>query len=255
MQTSNRALPLPVLLAGLVVGLVAGIACAPDYPNCETDKECKKGEFCVARRCQQCRDTRDCKEGFACTGGKCNAVVGFCKDRAQCPAGQECIANRCRPCEGDTECPSGLKCLSGQCAKPQCTKDDECAQDQDCVNGACVGNPNKNAGAPPCQLETIYFGFDQSALTGDATGALNKNAECLKKTPRAVNLVGRADSRGTTEYNLALSDRRAQAVKEYLQRLGIDSARLRPVPRGALDASGTDEAGWAKDRRVDGEWQ
>ena len=72
---------------------------------------------------------------------------------------------------------------------------------------------------------------------------------------RPVNLVGRADSRGTPEYNMALSDRRSQAVKEYLQRLGIQPARLIPVPRGELDASGADEGGWAKDRRVDSEWQ
>ena len=114
----------------------------------------------------------------------------------------------------------------------------------------------KAAAGPPCPLESVYFEFDQSSLGAEASSILNKNAECLKKAPtRAVNLVGRADPRGTTEYNLALSDRRAQSVRDYLQRLGIEASRLRPVPRGSLDATGTEAQGWAKDRRVDAEWQ
>jgi peptidoglycan-associated lipoprotein len=253
----RRALQRSLFFAAGVVGIVLGVAsCKPDYPTCETDDDCKeKKEFCVNRKCVQCRDGRDCKTGFACTAGRCTAISGYCQDRSQCAPGQECIANRCRACESDAECPSGLKCMRGQCTKPQCTKDEDCAQDQDCTNGQCVGS-TKPAAGPPCPLEPVYFGFNESALTSDGTSALNKNAECLKKAAgRQVNLVGRADPRGTTEYNLALSDRRAQSVKEYLQRLGVEAARLRSVPRGALDATGTDEAGWAKDRRVDAEWQ
>jgi peptidoglycan-associated lipoprotein len=93
-------------------------------------------------------------------------------------------------------------------------------------------------------------------LTSEASGTLNGNSECLKKTPaRSVDLVGRADPRGTTEYNMALSDRRSQAVRDYLQRLGIETRRLNKIPRGALDATGTEESGWAKDRRVDFDWK
>lgn len=244
------------LLVAAWITVLAGVGCKPDYPNCDTDKDCKEKEFCVNRKCQQCRDTRDCPEGTSCTAGKCSAIPGYCRDRSQCPAGQECIANRCRPCETDAECPSGLKCMQGRCAKPECTKDEDCPQDKDCVNNVCVGKPPKPAAGPPCPLSPVYFGFDQSTLTSEATSTLNVNADCLKKaTGRSVTLVGRADPRGTTEYNMALSDRRAQAVKDYLQRLGIEGGRLPKVPRGALDASGGDEAGWAKDRRVDFEWQ
>ena len=71
-----------------------------------------------------------------------------------------------------------------------------------------------------------------------------------------MNLVGRADSRGTPEYNMALSDRRSQAVKDYLQRMGLPANRLDPGARGASSTPpGGDEAGWARDRRVDSEWQ
>jgi peptidoglycan-associated lipoprotein len=102
-----------------------------------------------------------------------------------------------------------------------------------------------------CALQTVYFGFDQASLTSEANNTLNGNADTIKKVGGSVDLVGRADPRGTTEYNMALSDRRAQAVKDYLQRLGLDASKLAKVPRGALDATGSDESGWAKDRRVD----
>ena len=239
----------------LLVGAAVGAAgCTPNYPACDTDKDCKEhGEFCVKKHCQQCRDGRDCGEGQACNGGKCSAIEGYCRDASQCPGGQVCVGNRCRACTADNECPSGLKCRTGSCTKAQCSKDDECAQDQECQNGFCV--KGTKSAATPCKLDPVYFGFDQATLNTEATATLNNNAGELKKTERPVNLVGRADSRGTPEYNMALSDRRAQAAKEYLQRLGIQSARLVPVPRGELDATGGDESGWAKDRRVDGECQ
>jgi peptidoglycan-associated lipoprotein len=248
------------LFVGLISGAAAGLqGCGPTYPDCETDEHCKREgkppEFCVNKKCQQCRDSNDCREGFSCEGGKCTAIAGYCRDKSQCPAGQECIANRCRPCANDGECPSGLKCLSGQCIKPQCTKDEDCAQDQECQNYTCVPARKAPPSGPPCALESVYFGFDQATLGQDATPTLTKNVDCLKKAERPVNLVGRADPRGTPEYNLALSDRRAQTVKEYYQRMGIPSNRLVPVPRGELDATGADEAGWSKDRRVDSEWQ
>lgn len=248
-------LALGLLCAGFALG---GVSCKPDYPTCETDKDCKAKEFCVARKCQQCRDSRDCPTGYQCNAGRCAAIQGYCTDKAQCPAGQECIANRCRACESDAECPAGTKCAQGQCRKPQCSSDNDCPQDQECQNGACVGRPPRPAEGAPCPLGAVYFGFDQATLSPEATSTLNTNAECLKSAKaakRSVDLVGRADPRGTTEYNMALADRRAQAVRDYLQRLGIDTARLSKVPRGALDATGTDESGWSKDRRVDFDWK
>jgi peptidoglycan-associated lipoprotein len=253
MQMKSHLSPFVGFVLLGVMAMAAG--CAPKYPSCETDKQCKENEFCVDRKCQQCRDNGDCREGYACSAGKCTAIPGYCTEKSQCPAGQECIANRCRPCASDTECPSGLRCVQGTCMKPQCSTDDDCAQDQECQNGFCVAaRPTASAG-PPCPLDTVYFDFDRSTLTNEATSILSTNAACLKRSDRPVNLVGRADPRGTPEYNMALSDRRAQSVKEYLQRLGIPSARLLPVPRGELDASGNDEGSWSRDRRVDSEWQ
>jgi outer membrane protein OmpA-like peptidoglycan-associated protein len=242
------------LLVGFAVGLVTGLASCKDYPNCDTDSDCKPKEFCVGKKCKQCRDNRDCPDGNACTDGKCSPIEGFCRDKSQCPAGQECIANRCRPCTADGECPSGMRCNQGQCMRPQCVSDDQCAQDQECQNGFCRPATRPKS-TQLCPLESVYFDFDRATLTNEATASLANNTACLKRFDKPVNLIGRADPRGTPEYNMALSDRRAQAVKEYLQRVGIPTTRLVPVPRGELDAKGADDSGWAKDRRVDSEWQ
>ncbi len=253
-QQSNRfSAPLLFFIGTVLLAGVAG--CKPDYPACGTDKDCKEKEFCVDRKCQQCRENGDCREGTQCSAGACKAIPGFCKDASQCTPGQLCVGNRCQGCDNDGQCAVGQKCLSGLCRKPQCMKDDDCAQNQECRDSTCVAAAPLPPAGPPCPLATVYFGFNESTLSKESQGTLSENVACLKKANRPVNLTGRADPRGTMEYNMALSDRRAQAVKDYLQRFGVESGRLRPVPRGALDASGSDEATWAKDRRVDSEWQ
>jgi peptidoglycan-associated lipoprotein len=252
MQTLKQVTSSAFLFLSLVV---MGVGCKPDYPSCDTNQDCKEKEYCVARKCQQCRDSNDCGPGKSCTNGACKAIPGYCTSRAQCGLGQDCIANRCRSCIADDECPSGTLCLNGLCEKAQCRRDEECAQDQECQKGRCISIVKKVDTGIPCPLETVYFGFDVSTLTSEATATLTRNITCLKKSDRSVDIIGRADPRGTTEYNMALSDRRAQAVRDYLKLAGMDAQRLRPVPRGAMDAVGTDESGWARDRRVDSEWK
>jgi len=108
----------------------------------------------------------------------------------------------------------------------------------------------------PCELQSIYFGFDESVLSSQAIDALGGNLECLHRADGgSVRLEGHCDPRGTEEYNLALGDRRARSVRTYLVRAGIEARRLRPVSRGKIDARGTDEASWAMDRRVDLIWE
>ncbi len=105
-----------------------------------------------------------------------------------------------------------------------------------------------------CRLQPVYFDFNESVLSTDATNAIDANAACMKQVGRPAQLIGRSDPRGTEEYNLALSERRALSVRDRLRRLGIDDNKLRTLPRGELEAKGNDEAGWAQDRRVDFEW-
>jgi peptidoglycan-associated lipoprotein len=96
------------------------------------------------------------------------------------------------------------------------------------------------------------FAYDDSKLEDADTAVLEKVATCLTTGPlkgRSVELVGRADERGTVEYNMALGDHRADQVLKFLQQRGV--ARVKETSRGALDAKGHDENGWKEDRRVD----
>jgi peptidoglycan-associated lipoprotein len=96
------------------------------------------------------------------------------------------------------------------------------------------------------------FDFNAFELTQQDRSVLQQIATCLTSGPlkgKQLELVGRADPRGTEEYNLGLGDRRAHTVSEYLERLGVK--HIEAKTRGALDATGTDESSWSQDRRVD----
>jgi len=98
------------------------------------------------------------------------------------------------------------------------------------------------------------FEFDQFQLLAEDRSVLEQVAHCLTQGPlhgKAIQLIGRADPRGTDEYNLGLGTRRAESVSSYLRRLGVPSQQLQPSTRGDLDATGADESGWRADRRVD----
>jgi peptidoglycan-associated lipoprotein len=98
------------------------------------------------------------------------------------------------------------------------------------------------------------FEFDSSTIGPDDKVVLAALAKCLTDGAlkgRAVSLVGRCDPRGEMEYNMSLGGARADSVKRYLGDMGIEAKRVSASSRGELDATGTDEATWAVDRRVD----
>lgn len=102
--------------------------------------------------------------------------------------------------------------------------------------------------------ESPKFDFDSDSLTAGERNILEAVAKCLTTGPlkgRSVELVGRADPRGETEYNMTLGARRARTVHGFMTTLGVPGEKLRETSRGELDASGKDEAGWRLDRRVD----
>jgi len=101
---------------------------------------------------------------------------------------------------------------------------------------------------------TPKFDYDKDDLTEDDRAVLAQLATCLTTGAlkgKPVLMIGRADPRGTEEYNMGLGSRRAHSVSQYLVRLGVPQPQLEVTTRGALDATGTDEASWRQDRRVD----
>src|SRR6185436_5139948 len=97
----------------------------------------------------------------------------------------------------------------------------------------------------------VYFNYDEDSLSDDARSKLARNADLLKTTQLLVTIEGHADERGTNEYNLALGDRRANAVRDYLTSLGVDAGRLRTLSCGEEPpvCTETDESCWSQNRR------
>ena len=101
--------------------------------------------------------------------------------------------------------------------------------------------------------DTVNFDFDSAELTVSARSTLNRQSAFLSVNPDLMIVIeGHADERGTREYNLALGERRATAVRDYLVAKGINSARVRTVSYGKERpaVSGSDEEAWAKNRRA-----
>jgi peptidoglycan-associated lipoprotein len=102
-------------------------------------------------------------------------------------------------------------------------------------------------------LQPVFFEFDSAVLTGQAHGTLDHDAQTLRDHPGTkVVIEGHCDERGTVEYNQALGERRAQAVRDYLVAAGIEAGRLEVISYGKERPfdQGHDEAAWAKNRRA-----
>ncbi len=105
-----------------------------------------------------------------------------------------------------------------------------------------------------CGLPDARFEFNSSKISKSATDTLDALAQCMidgAAKEESVQLVGHADPRGEENYNLSLGQRRAGSVAKYLAKAGVPKKRASTTSRGELDASGSDEDGWASDRRVD----
>ena len=101
-------------------------------------------------------------------------------------------------------------------------------------------------------LADAFFGLDSTDLNDDARAALQKNVEWMKRwTSTKIMVEGHADSRGTNEYNLALGERRADAVRDYLVSLGVPTERVTIVSKGEEQPSCTEETEscWQQNRR------
>jgi len=119
-----------------------------------------------------------------------------------------------------------------------------------------VPNPNRSADIKTTSLaeaagDRVFFAYDSSLLTADATRTLQRQAAWLKASSAALTIEGHADERGTREYNLALGDRRANAVRDYLVAQGVAPDRIRTISYGKEhpQTAGHDESAWAQNRR------
>ena len=123
------------------------------------------------------------------------------------------------------------------------------------VNGAGYGQ----GAAPGTQQDLvvnvgdrIFFGYDRFDLTGEGQSTLDRQAAWLKQYPNVnVTIEGHCDERGTREYNLALGERRASSVKNYLIALGVPATRINTISYGKERPAvlGADDESWAQNRR------
>jgi peptidoglycan-associated lipoprotein len=103
-------------------------------------------------------------------------------------------------------------------------------------------------------LPTARFAFDSVDVAGDAAAALDALGRCFVSGPlkgKSMRLVGHADPRGETGYNFALGQKRAGSVGEYLTKKGLEQGRINTTSKGEMEATGTDDEGWARDRKVE----
>jgi peptidoglycan-associated lipoprotein len=103
-------------------------------------------------------------------------------------------------------------------------------------------------------LPAAHFAFDSSSVQPEAAAILDALARCFTTgalAGRRMLLTGHTDPRGEVEYNIALGQRRAVSVASYLAEHGMARAQVSTTSHGEFDATGTDDAGWARDRKVD----
>lgn len=114
-------------------------------------------------------------------------------------------------------------------------------------------NPTGSDSGEIAGLSTIHFDYDKSNLNGDSKKKIQGNADWMKKNAGVkLQIEGHCDARGSQEYNIALGERRANAVKGYMVSLGIPADRLSTISYGKDKplVQGDDEAAYSKNRRA-----
>ena len=160
-------------------------------------------------------------------------------------------------CGGSDKAPAKAPTAAIGSAKPRApltpSQDQALDQAHEQVGGTGLGIDDAILRLCP-EVRPPQFDFDSSKVKQQFRDALTGLATCMTQgnlQGKSVLLIGHADPRGEEDYNMALGGRRADSVRTALQSLGVQPARLDMSSRGALDAKGTDEATWSKDRRVD----
>ncbi|MGQ9427277.1 peptidoglycan-associated lipoprotein Pal [Gilvimarinus sp. F26214L] len=127
-------------------------------------------------------------------------------------------------------------------------------QDQGAVGAADESSVTPTEPEEEVELDRVfYFDFDSSVLKPEARAALTAHAERFKNNSEAVRLEGHADERGSREYNMALGERRANAVADFLVLQGVPRSRIETVSYGEERPArlGSGESVWEMNRRVE----
>lgn len=136
-----------------------------------------------------------------------------------------------------------------------CTDDKKKTSEPVSVGGSDdPASPSEGQTVGGVEISPVYFGFDDYTVNAESQGRLNKMAEQLKSNQETVlQIEGHCDERGSIEYNLALGDRRAQAVKNYLTNMGVDGSRLSTISYGEERpaSDGHSEDAWQRNRRAE----
>jgi peptidoglycan-associated lipoprotein len=135
-------------------------------------------------------------------------------------------------------------------ASGTCATDLDCGDKQLCINNRCVDITPDLA---ECTQVRIHFPFNSDEIDTNDRPQLDRSARCLKADHSLhVTIEGNADERGTEEYNLALGDRRANAVRKYLGSLGASEKQIKTVSYGKEnpECKEHDEACWARNRKA-----
>ena len=144
--------------------------------------------------------------------------------------------------------------LAAGCPKKQAMKTGEPPPQTPQIAEPAKPPVDDTATAVPVEFRTVFFDLDKYDIRPDAKPLLAEAARLMRQYPQiSLRLEGHCDERGTVEYNLALGERRANAVRDYLAGLGVERSRLATVSYGKerpADA-GHDEAAWARNRRVE----
>jgi len=245
-----------------VLGLSTLVGGCRQYPSCKRDQHCvdydRGTPFCVDRTCRSCRDDSHCGFCQQCDNNQCVRTPGCCGDDADCPSPMICRDGRCGPqCFSDNDCGALERCLSGACVAVECRTDDQCPAGHRCENYRCVGPPVVEEPCGNGQFRTVYFDFDESTLRSDTLSTLEWNLACFERDQRNVTIEGHCDERGTTEYNLALGDRRARSVRDWYTNRGVPASRTQKVSYGENRpaAQGSTENAWRQNRRAEGVWR
>ena len=204
--------------------LLAACPSPPKNGECKSSADCADqagfGKVCVSGRCAECAADADCKAGFTCSGGTCQPKPAVTEAAPVSTPKAECVA------AGD--CGTGKDCQAGKCVTA--------AVEAACADAAAF---------------TVHFGFDRADITAADGATLQKLAACLGKAPaRRVQVDGHCDERGTTQYNLALGKKRAEAVKKYLGDLGAAGLETNTYGKEQPLCREANEDCWARNRRA-----